>query len=140
MQDIIHHDIYNMLYSISILYTLDIQTLTKRYIPTVNIHTKNTIRRTHTNRSYTPTIPSSHQQCSARIWANGLVSYNLFTKKWSYGKRCSKFRFGHTTYCSIHLSVIKKHSALPHGDFTSNPPHPHFEKFKHYDILPTLEN
>jgi hypothetical protein len=131
MQDIIHHDIYNMLFSISILYNIDIHHLTQRYIPTINILHKKIITRKFSSYTYTPPIPSTLQQCSARIWANGQVSYNLFTKKWSYGKRCSRFRFGHTTYCSIHLNLIKKHNALPHGDFTSHPPHPHFEKFKH---------
>jgi len=134
MQDIIQHDIYNMLYSISILYNIDIHALTKRYLPTINIrHTKITRKITHhtEHSSYTPAVPSTNQQCSARIWANGRVSYNIYTKKWSYGKQCSKFRFGHTTYCSIHLAVIKKHSALPHGDIHHHPPHPHFEKFKH---------
>ena len=133
MHEIIHHDIYNMLYSISILYNIDIHTLTHRYLPTINIQQKKkfTRKRTNTTSSNTTLLPTTHQQCSARIWANGHLSYNIYTKKWSYGKQCSKFRFGHTTYCSIHLAVIKKHNALSHGDFHSPPPHPHFEKFKH---------
>ena len=130
MHEIIHHDIYNMLYSISMLYNIDIHTLTKRYLPTINIQKKKLIKRNRINNIYTPLLPATHQQCSARIWANGHVSYNIYTKQWSYGKQCSKFRFGHTTYCSIHLAVIKKHNALSHGDFHSHPPHPHFEKFK----------
>ena len=131
MLDIIHHDIYQMLYSISIIYTLDIDTLTQRYLPTFNIHTihKTTRHRTSYNKSKS-IRPLPTQQCSARIWANGQVSYNIHTKKWSYGKQCSKFRFGDTSYCSIHLSTIKKHTTLPHGDFRLPPPHPHFEKFK----------
>ena len=133
MQNIIHHDIYNMLYSISILYNIDIHTLTQRYLPTINIQQKNIIKRKRTNTysSNTPLCPHTHQQCSARIWANGLVSYNIYTKQWTYGKQCSKFRFGNASYCSIHLAVIKKNITLPHGDFHSHPPHPHFEKFKH---------
>ena len=120
-----------MLYSISIIYTLDIDTLTQRYIPTINIHKVTKKSRKRTYNKYTPIVPLPTQQCSARIWANGHVSYNIYTKKWSYGKKCSKFRFGDTSYCSIHLSTIKKHNSLPHGDFHKCPPHSHFEKFKH---------
>ena len=132
MQDIITHDIYNMLYSISILHTIDIDTLTQRYLPTINIQKKKFIKRKRINtNSNTPVLPTTHQQCSARTWANGHVSYNIYTKQWTYGKQCSKFRFGNASYCSIHLAVIKKNITLPHGDFHSHPPHPHFEKFKH---------
>ena len=131
MLDIIHHDIYKMLYSISVIYNIDIHTLTQRYLPTINIHTIQTTKRKRTSYNKSNSIvPLPTQQCSARIWANGQVSYNIHTKKWSYGKRCSKFRFGDTSYCSIHLSTIKKHNSLPHGDFHLPPPHPHFEKFK----------
>jgi hypothetical protein len=41
MNELIIHDIYNLIFSISIKYNIDLDTLTQRYIPIINIEKKN---------------------------------------------------------------------------------------------------
>ena len=127
MNDIIHHDINNFLYSISIKYNLDIDVLRDRYLPNINIEKKKyKFKRKIKPRSNTITssITQPHTRCSARIWNAGHVEFNNHTKQWIYGAQCTKIKYANQKYCSIHL---KK---LGHGDFFQPPPHPHFEKFK----------
>ena len=127
MNDIIHHDINNLLYSISIKYNLDIDVLRDRYLPNINIEKKKyKFKRKIKPRSKTITssITQPHTQCSARVWGGGHVEFNSQTNQWICGAQCTKIKYANKKYCSLHL---KK---LVHGDFFQPPPHPHFEKFK----------
>ncbi len=40
MNDIIHHDISNLLYSISINYNIDLEVLRDRYLPIISVEKK----------------------------------------------------------------------------------------------------
>jgi len=134
MDSIITHDINNLLYSISINYNIDLELLRDRYLPILNIEKKKfKFKRKINPRSNTITtsITQPHARCSARVWANGHVSYDETTQTWTYGNRCSRIKYASKPYCPHHLRIIKTKGKLEHGDFFSTPPHPHFEKFKH---------
>ena len=134
MNDLIQHDISNLLYSISINYNIDLEILKDRYLPIINLEKKKIkFKRKINPRSTTLTSATTqpHTQCCARVWAGGNVSFDDTTQSWIYGAQCRKIQYASKPYCPLHLSVIKKHGQLVHGDFFKPPPHPHFEKFKH---------
>ena len=130
MEQIVFHDINNLLYSISYKYNLDLALLQKRYLPIISIEKKKfKIKRTSPKKYNTTILPSNHR-CTARIWDNGKVHFDHHTQKWIYGSQCKHTPFGQAKYCSTHLNVIKRNGHLSHGDFLSTPPHSHYEKFK----------
>ena len=133
MNELIQHDISNLLYSISINYNIDLEILRDRYLPILNIEKKKfKFKRKIKPRSTTITssITQPHTQCSARVWAGGNVSYDESTQTWIYGAQCSKVKYASKPYCPLHLKMIAKHSALVHGDYFKPPPQTHFEKYK----------
>ena len=133
MNELIQHDISNLLYSISINYDIDLEILRDRYLPILNIEKKKfKFKRKINPRSTTITssITQPHTQCCARVWAGGNVSYDESTHTWIYGAQCSKVKYASKPYCPLHLKMIEKHGVLVHGDFFKPPPHPHFEKYK----------
>ena len=137
MNELIHHDISNLLYSISINYNIDLEILRDRYLPILNIEKKkNKIKRKIKPRSTTLTSSKTqpHTQCAARVWADGNVSFDETSQTWIYGAQCSKVKYASKPYCPLHLKMIEKHGSLVHGDFSKPPPHPHFEKFKQKKI------
>tara|TARA_A100001388_G_scaffold276330_1_gene263781 strand:- start:1224 stop:1637 length:414 start_codon:yes stop_codon:yes gene_type:complete len=137
MNDIIHHDISNLLYSISINYNIDLEVLRDRYLPIISVEKKKfKFKRKVTPRSNTITssITQPHTRCCARVWAGGAVSYDETNKEWIYGAQCTKVKYASKPYCPLHLRLIEKHGELVHGDFFKPPPHPHFEKFKQKKI------
>lgn len=137
MNDLIQHDISNLLYSISINYNIDLEILRDRYLPILNIEKKKyKFKRKFKSRSTTITSSKTqpHTRCAARVWAGGNVTLDDSTKTWIYGAQCSKVKYASKSYCPLHLKVIEKHGALLHGDFFKPPPHPHFEKFKQKKI------
>lgn len=134
MEELIKHDISNLLYSISINYNIDLEILRDRYIPILNIEKKKfKFKRKIKPRSTTLTSSKTqpHTQCAARVWADGNVTFDEQSDSWIYGAQCSKVKYASKPYCPLHLKIIEKHGDLVHGDFFKPPPHPHFEKFKH---------
>ena len=134
MDELIHHDISNFLYSISINYNIDLEVLRDRYLPILNVEKKKfKFKRKIKPRSTTLTSSKTqpHTQCAARVWADGNVSFDEQSDSWIYGAQCSKVKYASKPYCPLHLKIIEKHGDLVHGDFFKHPPHPHFEKFKH---------
>jgi hypothetical protein len=134
MDELIHHDISNLLYSISINYNIDLEILRDRYLPILTVEKKKfKFKRKIKPRSTTLTSSKTqpHTQCAARVWADGNVSFDEQSDSWVYGAQCSKVKYASKPYCPLHLKMIEKHGDLVHGDFFKPPPHPHFEKFKH---------
>ena len=133
MDELIHHDISNLLYSISINYNIDLEILRDRYLPILTVEKKKfKFKRKIKPRSTTLTSSKTqpHTQCAARVWADGNVSFDEHSESWIYGAQCSKVKYASKPYCPLHLKMIEKHGDLVHGDFFKPPPHPHFEKFK----------
>jgi hypothetical protein len=134
MNELIHHDISNLLYSISINYNIDLEILRDRYLPILTVEKKKfKFKRKIKPRSTTLTSSKTqpHTQCAARVWADGNVTFDEQSDSWIYGAQCSKVKYASKPYCPLHLKIIEKHGDLVHGDFFKPPPHPHFEKFKH---------
>ena len=131
MEYIASQDINNFLYSISIKYNIDLDVLRDRYLPIITIEKKKfQFKRNLNPRKPNITISHPSLRCTARKWDNGNVSFDDTTQQWTYGAQCTKTKYGSSNYCPQHLSLIKKHGALVHGDFFQPPPHPHYEKFK----------
>ena len=69
-----------------------------------------------------------NDRCQARIWgetgcSRPIVKYDKKNNKWIYGQLCKRKAFIG--------NLCKSHSKkLPHGLFTEEPPHRHFDKFK----------
>ena len=134
MNELIHHDISNLLYSISINYNIDLEILRDRYLPILTVEKKKfKFKRKIKPRSTTLTSSKTqpHTQCAARVWADGNVTFDEQSDSWIYGAQCSKVKYASKPYCPLHLKIIEKHGDLVHGDFFKPPPHPHIEKFKH---------
>ena len=134
MNHIIEHDISLLLSSISIQYNINLDSLRKRYLPTISIEKKYTIKRTKSDKSDKPrkplTIYPTQHRCRARTWNNGHVVFDNHSQSWIYGAQCSRLKYGQNSHCRTHIATIKRHNTLPHGDFFLPPPHPHFDKYK----------
>jgi hypothetical protein len=131
MNELIIHDIYNLIFSISIKYNIDLDTLTQRYIPIINIEKKiYKIKRIFNQRKPNVTITHPQLKCTARTWANGHVHFDTILHKWIYGTQCTKLKYATKHYCPQHLHLIRKHGSLLHGDFFTHPTHNHYDKFK----------
>ena len=131
MNELITHDIYNFIFSISIKYNIDLDALRDRYIPIINIEKKKyKFKRKLNTRKPNVTITQPLLKCTARTWAHGHVHYDPHLNKWTYGTQCTKLKYASKHYCPQHLHIIRKHGALLHGDFFKPPPHPHYDKYK----------
>ena len=70
MNELIHNDISNLLYSISINYNIDLEILRDRYLPILTVEKKKfKIKRKIKPRSTTLTSSKTqpHTQCAARV-------------------------------------------------------------------------
>ena len=136
MDNIIIDDIkllINYLYNYNSSFDLDF--LYKRYIPNISIEKKNEIKLNKTiklnKKKKKPNyIPSKCNRCIARCWGGEKsVKYNIFTKEWTYGTRCSRYKF-RSDYCLTHFKQSISNSGCTHGIFSEPPPHPHYNKYK----------
>ena len=131
MNELISSDIYNFIFSISIKYNIDLDTLTHRYFPIIYIEKKKyQFKRKLNHRKPNITITYPQLKCTARTWAQGHVHFDNHHKQWTYGTQCTKLKYATTHYCPQHLHLIRKHGSLLHGDFFNPPPHNHYDKFK----------
>tara|TARA_Y100000022_G_C13059245_1_gene288075 strand:- start:184 stop:633 length:450 start_codon:yes stop_codon:yes gene_type:complete len=135
---IIKEDISNLLYSLNFIYDINnLDLLKTRYMPNISVQKKPKKRKKYNVKKKTKTfkIPDSNMRCKARCWGGKeSVKYNPITKKWTYGTLCKKHRIKNSNYCKTHHKQSLTNYGLTNGDFDSEPPHPHYEKYKH-DII-----
>jgi hypothetical protein len=130
LQKIIIEDIFNLLLCIHLKFNIPLNLLLKRYIPNFKIITKIKRKRTKLPRKSTYKF-NDIARCMARCWGGEKsVKYNMADKKWTYGYRCKRHKYGLNNYCITHLKQAKKNGHPGHGDYNTTPPHLHYYKYK----------
>jgi hypothetical protein len=119
----INQDIYNLIYSLNHLYNINqLEYLLKRYSPNINFNENKNNNYNKNKKKY---------RCIARCWGGKIsVKYNPITKKWTYGTQCKKYTIDSSQFCKIHYKQTLRTYGLTHGTIYSNPPHPHYNKYK----------
>jgi hypothetical protein len=130
MNQIIIKDIQNLIDSLAHSYNsnFSIPFLYNRYTPTIIIQSPKEKKKRNVTSKQSNFIPPNYNRCIARCWHNGHTTYNPISKKWSYGTRCSRYKSS-KNYCITHYKQFFKNK-LKHGNYNSNPPHPHYIKYK----------
>lgn len=136
MNEVIIQDINNLVESLYYTYNskFELNDLLKRYIPNISIEKKSEkiknkkkIKCKKKKKNY---IPHISNRCIARCWGGqSSVLYNPITKKWTYGRQCSRYK-SKGKYCLTHYKQSISSLGLTHGIFTDPPPHPHYLKYK----------
>lgn len=120
------HTNYNSKFNLDFLY--------ERYVPNISIEKKNKIPenkstklKKNKKKNY---IPANCNRCIARCWGGEKsVTYNIITKKWTYGTQCSRYKF-RANYCLTHYKQSISNYGCTHGIFSEDPPHPHYNKYR----------
>lgn len=121
-QNIIYNDIYNLLLSLHLLYNIDLELLTKIYMPNIIFNDPPNTKIIHRKK---------FSQCTARCWGGKkYVKYNPITKQWTYGYQCTRNSIHNSPFCLTHNNIFLKKNHLPHGIFNHSVPHSHYDKYK----------
>ena len=134
MNEVIIQDITNLVKSLFYTYNseLELNDLLKRYIPNISIEKKTEKIKKNKKIKFKKKnyIPHNSHRCIARCWGGqSSVLYNPMTKKWTYGRQCSRYK-SNGAYCLTHYKQSISSLGLTHGIFTEHPPHPHYLKYK----------
>jgi len=127
--EVITNDITKFLYQISTILDLPVDILLSRYLPKIKTFKKK--KRKVVFKKKNKYHFQNKYRCIARCWGEKhKVMYEVKTRKWIYGTQCKNHRYGLNKYCKTHLKQFKNNGIPHHGNYGSDPPHMHYDKFK----------